>query len=242
MIQKRDLLVLCGPEKDFFVRAGEGKMGTDHGLLDLDALVGMSPGDILPSHSGRPFVVRLPRATDFFSLAKRSGAPMLPRDIGLVIGLTGMKKTDVILDAGTGSGIAALFFGGIARHVTTCESRIEFVKAAEETIKDAGLSDTVTVVHGDILLATGTFDIIHLDLPVTKAHVSHAYSLLVPGGYLACYSPFIEQMALVYDAASGQFDEVTSHETIGREMDRSERGTRPSTRICHSGYLTIARK
>jgi len=241
MIENNDLVVLSGQKTDFFVRAGGGKTGTDHGLLDLDALIGMRPGDTLTTHKGRSFIVRLPRATDFFSHAKRSGAPMLPRDIGLVIGLTGMNKSDSVLDAGTGSGIAAIFFGGIAAHVTSYEARIEFVKAAQETINDAGLSN-VTVVHGDMLNAGGHYDMVHLDLPVTEAHVTHAYSLLVPGGYLACYSPFFEQMALVHDVASARFTQVTAHETIAREMDRSERGTRPSTRICHSGYLTIARK
>ncbi len=241
MIKNNDLVILSGQGDDFFIRAGSGKIGTDHGLIDSDALAGMSAGEIQKTHNGKAFVIRIPRAPDFFSLAKRSGTPMLPRDIGLVIGLTGMKRTDIVLDAGTGSGIAAIFFGGIAAEVISYEVRHEFAEAARETIQDAGLFN-VTVISGNVLDATGNYDVIHLDLPVTGVHVAHAHALLVPGGYLACYSPFFEQMALVYDIASDLFAEVTSHETIAREMDRSKRGTRPSTRICHSGYLTIARK
>ncbi|MBN1168187.1 MAG: protein-L-isoaspartate carboxylmethyltransferase [Methanospirillaceae archaeon] len=241
MIQKNDLVILSGQDENFFIRAGRGKIGTDHGLIDSDALAGMSAGEMLRTHTGKTFVIRIPRAPDFFAHAKRSGTPMLPRDIGLVTGLTGMNRTDIVLDAGTGSGIAAIFFGGIAAEVVSYEARHEFAEAARETILDAGLCN-VTVISGNVLDATGRYDIVHLDLPVTGAHVTHAHALLVPGGYLACYSPFFEQMALAYDTASGLFAEVTSHETIAREMDRSKRGTRPSTRICHSGYLTIARK
>lgn len=51
---------------------------------------------------------------------------MLPRDIGMVIAHTGMNRNDNVLDAGTGSGIAAIYFGGIARHVVTYEKRADF--------------------------------------------------------------------------------------------------------------------
>jgi tRNA (adenine57-N1/adenine58-N1)-methyltransferase len=44
------------------------------------------------------------------------------------------------------------------------------------------------------------------------------------------------------DTAEGLFSSVKAVECIEREMTRSKRGTRPSTRVGHSGYLTIARK
>jgi len=49
-------------------------------------------------------------------------------------------------------------------------------------------------------------------------------------------------MAVVVDSAQARFSEVHTHELIEREMTRSKRGTRPSTSVCHSGYVTIARK
>jgi tRNA (adenine57-N1/adenine58-N1)-methyltransferase len=93
-----------------------------------------------------------------------------------------------------------------------------------------------------MLTAEGTYDIVHLDMQIGPAHVEHAYRLLCPGGYLACYTPFLEQMAVVADSAQGLFGEVHAHELIDREMTRTKRGTRPSTSVCHSGYVTIARK
>ena len=86
------------------------------------------------------------------------------------------------------------------------------------------------------------YDVVHLDLQIQPEHVTHAFSLLRSGGYLACYTPFLEQMAIVVDAATPLFCEVHTHELIEREMTRSKRGTRPSTSVCHSGYITIARK
>jgi tRNA (adenine57-N1/adenine58-N1)-methyltransferase len=180
MIEAGDRVLLAGEGREFFVRAGAGALSTDKGQLDLARLIGAAPGDIITTHNGAPFTVRIPRPNDFFTHGKRSGAPMLPKDIGLVIAYTGMNRRDDVLDAGTGSGISAIYFGGIARSVKTYEIREEFSRLA--------------------------------------------------------------QMALVVDAAQERFVEVHTHELIEREMTRSKRGTRPSTSVCHSGYITIARK
>ena len=241
MFEPGERVLLVGGGRTFFVRAGTGSFSTDRGVLDLDALLHASPGDTITTHTGHVFHALTPRATDFFSRASRSGAPMLPKDIGLVIAYTGMHFRDEVLDAGTGSGIAAIYFGGIAKTVRTYEIRPEFARTAEKNILDARLAN-VEVTCGDVREAVGVFDVVHLDLSITPDHVSHAHSLLRPGGYLACYTPFLEQLFTVMDAAAGLFTEVQAHECIDREMTRSARGSRPSTRVCHSGFVTIARK
>ncbi|NYT04753.1 MAG: methyltransferase domain-containing protein [Methanomicrobiales archaeon] len=240
MIESNDRVILLQDDREFYVRAGGGKLSTDRGIVDLDLLVGMEPGDEIPSHLGKCFSVRLPRAPDFFTHARRSGAPMLPKDIGMVIGLTGMNHRDNVLDAGTGSGIAAIFFGGVAGSVTTFEIREEFARQAEKNIGEAKL-DNVRAVAGDMREAEGRFDIVHLDLHIERSHIEAAYALLSPGGYLATYTPFLEQTFAVMDAAGELFREVHTHELIERELTRTNRGTRPSTRVCHTGYITIAR-
>lgn len=241
MIQQHDRVLLTGQGREYWVRAGAGTVSTDKGKVDLGQIVDKAPGDVIATHTGAEFVIRMPRPTDFFNHAKRSGAPMLPKDIGLVIACTGMNRNDAVLDAGTGTGIAAIYFGGIARSVTSYEIREEFAALARKNIAESRLG-TVEVIAGDMLAATGIFDIVHLDMQVSADHVDHAHSLLRPGGYLACYTPFLEQMAVVVDRAQDLFSEVHTHELIEREMTRSKRGTRPSTSVCHSGYVTVARK
>jgi len=241
MIEKGDRVILSSGERSFFVRAGDGALSTDFGIIDLDALVGSSPGDHISTPLGDVFTVHFPRPTDFFKTAKRSGAPMLPRDIGLIIGLTGMNRRDRVLDAGTGTGVCTFFFSSIAASVVSYERRREFHELACANLKEAGATN-VELICGDVHEASGSFDVVHLDLLLEVSHIIHAHSLLVSGGFLAGYTPFIEQMGLLYDTAFGLFSEVTSHECIIREMDRSERGTRPSTRVGHSGFITIARK
>jgi tRNA (adenine57-N1/adenine58-N1)-methyltransferase catalytic subunit len=241
MIEQGDRVLLVGAGREFWVKAGPGKLGTDKGQIELESIVGKESGEIIATHSGAEFTIRVPRPTDFFAHGKRSGAPMLPKDIGLVIAYTGMNHNDDVLDAGTGSGIAAIYFGGIARSVKTYEVRPEFSTLAMKNITEAKLTN-VEAVAADFLAAEGIYDVVHLDLQIQPEFVTHAHSLLRAGGYLACYTPFLEQMAIVVDAATDLFSEVHTHELIEREMTRSKRGTRPSTSVCHSGYVTIARK
>jgi tRNA (adenine57-N1/adenine58-N1)-methyltransferase len=241
MIEAGDRVLLVGEGREFFVRAGPGTLSTDKGQLDLAPIVGAAAGDVFTTHTGARFVLRIPRPTDFFVHGKRSGAPMLPKDIGLVIAYTGMNRHDEVLDAGTGSGIAAIYFGGIAAHVKTYEVRPDFSALAQKNIKEAKL-ENVEAVAADVLTAEGIYDVIHLDLQIATEHVAFAYDHLRVGGYMACYTPFLEQMAIVVDAAQERFPEVHTHELIEREMTRSKRGTRPSTSVSHSGYITISRK
>ena len=241
MIEPGDRVLLVGEGREFWIKAGPGKLGTDKGQIELESIVGKSGGDIITTHSGAEFTVRIPRPTDFFAYGKRSGAPMLPKDIGLVIAYTGMNHNDDVLDAGTGSGIAAIYFGGVAKTVKTYEIRPEFSTLAMKNITESKLTN-VEAVAKDFLDAEGLYDVVHLDLQIQPEHVRHAFSLLRSGGYLACYTPFLEQMAIVVDEATPLFREVHTHELIEREMTRSKRGTRPSTSVSHSGYVTIARK
>jgi tRNA (adenine57-N1/adenine58-N1)-methyltransferase len=241
MIEPGDRVLLVGEGREFWVKAGPGKLGTDKGQIELESIVGKSGGDIITTHSGAQFIIRIPRPTDFFTYGKRSGAPMLPKDIGLVIAYTGMNHNDDVLDAGTGSGIAAIYFGGVAKTVKTYEIRPEFSTLAMKNITESRLTN-VEAVAADFLAAEGNFDVVHLDLQIQPEHVRHAFTLLRSGGYLACYTPFLEQMAIVVDEATPLFREVHTHELIEREMTRSKRGTRPSTSVSHSGYVTIARK
>jgi len=57
------------------------------------------------------------------------------------------------------------------------------------------------------------------------------------------YSPFVEQTREIVAAArEAGFADIESLETIQREMDFDDRGSRPSTAgVGHTGYLTFAR-
>ncbi len=103
-----------GKMKEYFAMP-EGELHTDLGVIKLDELGTKNFGDTISSHLGVEFIIQKPRAPDFFAHAKRSGAPMMPKDIGVIISNTGLCSSDCVLDAGTGSGILAIYLGMIAK-------------------------------------------------------------------------------------------------------------------------------
>jgi tRNA (adenine57-N1/adenine58-N1)-methyltransferase len=236
------LLVVRG-DREFLVEQGE-ELHTDLGVLAVpeDA----APGDSLSTHLDEEFAVRALRGPDLFHHFERTGAPMLPRDVGLVMGETGVATGDRVLDAGTGTGVLAAYLARAGASVVTFERDPEFAEVARENMTLGNVADRVDVRAGDVtecLDDLGEFDVVTLDTEDAPLVVERAPDLLVHGGFVAVYSPFVEATREVHEAArEAGLAGVETVETIQRRMDFDERGSRPSTKgVGHTGYLTFAR-
>ncbi|MDL5361873.1 methyltransferase domain-containing protein [Halalkalicoccus sp. NIPERK01] len=236
------MILLTHGDREYLRERGE-ELQTDLGVVEIpeDA----RPGDVLETHLGEEFRVRRLRGPDLFNHFERTGAPMLPRDIGLVIGETGIASGDRVLDAGTGTGVLAAYAGRVGAEVVTYERNPEFAEVARENMRLAGVDDRVDVRTGDLtddLDDRSGFDVLTLDTEDAPAVAARADEVLVSGGFLAVYSPFVEATREVVEAARGSLSDVRPVETIQRELDVDDRGTRPSTGpVGHSGYLVFAR-
>lgn len=240
------MILLVRDGREFLCEPGE-ELHTDLGVITVpDDPV---PGNVVESHLGESFQVRALRGPDLFDHMERTGAPMMPRDIGLLIGETGVSSGDRILDAGTGTGVLAAYLARAGAEVITFEQDNSAAEIARGNMALAEVADRVTVRNQDVTeqldtLATGdSFDILTLDTEDAPAVVRTAPDLLVPGGFLAVYSPFVEAARSVNERAEEVgLRDVETVETIQRRMDVDDRGTRPTTRgVGHTGYLTFAR-
>ncbi|WP_135851694.1 tRNA (adenine-N1)-methyltransferase [Halorussus salinus] len=257
-------VLLVHGDREYLREPGE-ELQTDLGVLDVPDDV--EPGQTLETHLGEPFEVRRLRGPDLFNHFERTGAPMMPRDVGLIVGHTGVAAGDRVLDAGTGTGVLSAYLGRMGADVTTYERDSDFADVARENMKLADVADSVEVRTGDLtaeLAGTGDqstdasdgsdspaadsdlgeFDVLTLDTEDAPEVVARAPDLLARGGYVAVYSPFVEATREVVEAARevGLAD-VETFETIQRRMDFDDRGSRPSTAgVGHTGYLTFARR
>ncbi|EMA38545.1 methyltransferase domain-containing protein [Halobiforma nitratireducens] len=241
----RNPVLLVRGDREFLVQPGE-EMGTDLGVLEVPDDV--EPGQTLETHLEEEFHVRRLRGPDLFHHFERTGAPMVPRDVGLVIGETGISRGDHVLDAGTGTGVLAASMGRAGAEVVTYERDADFADVARENMELGGVADDVDVRTGDVVdelenLESSSFDVLTLDTGDAADVVAHAPDLLVDGGFVAVYSPFIESTREVVETAhEADLANVRTRETIQREMQFDDRGSRPSTApVGHTGYLTIAR-
>ncbi|GAA0270527.1 methyltransferase domain-containing protein [Halobacterium noricense] len=237
------MILLVREDREFLAAPGD-EVHTDLGVIDVPESV--EPGETVETHLGEPFTVRELRGPDLFNHLDRTGAPMMPKDIGLVVGHTGASRGDRVLDAGTGTGVLAAYLGRLGADVVTYERDPEFAEVARENMELAEVADTVDVRTGDVtdhLDDLAAFDLLTLDTANAPTVVERADDLLVSGGYAAVYSPFVEDAREVNLAAEDAgLANVETIETIQREMDLDERGSRPSTAgVGHTGYLTFAR-
>ncbi|WP_255150737.1 methyltransferase domain-containing protein [Halorarius halobius] len=236
--------LLVREDREYLVEAGD-RLESDLGVLEVPDDV--AAGDRLETHIGEEFVVRTPRGPDLFDHLERTGAPMMPRDIGLVVGHTGVAAGDRVLDAGTGTGILAAYLGRLGVDVVTYEQDDEFAEVARENMHTAGVETRVEVRTGDVTDDLGSlsgFDGVTLDTADAADVVARVPDLVVPGGFVAVYSPFVESSRDCVEAArEADLVDVETLETIQRGMEFDDRGSRPSTRgVGHTGYLTFARR
>jgi len=240
------VILLVRGDREYLRAPGE-ELQTDLGVLTVPEDV--EAGQRLETHLGEEFVVREPRGPDLFDHFERTGAPMMPRDVGLVVGFTGAASDDRVLDAGTGTGVLAAYLGRLGADVVSYERDAEFAEVARENMCLAGVSETVDVRTGDVLASMETlvdgpsFDLLTLDTEDAPEVVRRAPDLLVSGGFVVVYSPFVEGSRAAVEAAEEMaLTDVTTHETIQRRMQFDDRGSRPDTRgVGHTGYLTVAR-
>ncbi|MFW5922227.1 MAG: methyltransferase domain-containing protein [Halodesulfurarchaeum sp.] len=238
------MILLVRDDREFLVEPG-AELHTDLGVVHVPEDV--EPGEQVETHLGESFGVRALRGPDLFNHLERTGAPMMPKDIGLLVGHTGVAAGDRVLDAGTGTGVLAAYLGRLGAEVTTYERQPDFAETARENMELAGVTAAVEVRTGDLaetLDDLGEFDVLTLDTEDAPDIVAKAPSLLVPGGYFAVYSPFIEAAREVERAArEAGLGDVETVETIQRRMDFDERGSRPQTAgVGHTGYLTFGRR
>ena len=238
------MILLVRGDREFLVEPGE-ELHTDLGVVDVPEDV--APGEQVESHLGEAFSVRALRGPDLFAHLERTGAPMMPKDIGLLMGYTGVSAGDEVLDAGTGTGVLAAYLARAGASVVTYERDPDFAAVARENMAMAGVEDRVDVRTGDLTDHLGdheNVDVLTLDTEDAPAVAARASAILASGGYLAVYSPFVEAARETATAATeGGIADVRTRETIERRMDFDERGSRPQTGgVGHTGYLTIGRR
>ncbi|MBL8417589.1 MAG: protein-L-isoaspartate O-methyltransferase [Dechloromonas sp.] len=155
-----------------------------------------------------------------------SGQVMLaPRVEARLLQELGIKKTDKVLEIGTGSGYMAALLAAGAEHVVSIESRPELAEFARQNLERAGVTNvTVEVGNGAAGWSQrGPYDAIVVSGALPSLPATLLKQLRV-GGRLAAIvgeAPVMEAQ-LVTCSAEGAYNTVNLFETVVPALDGGE--------------------
>jgi tRNA (adenine57-N1/adenine58-N1)-methyltransferase len=246
-IKVNELVFLLSKDESYLVKAEKRNFNTKSGIIKLQGIIGKKFGEKIKTHLGKEFTIVKPNIGDILEMGiKRLPQIITLKDLGIILAYTAIGKDSLVVDAGTGSGYAAIFFANyvINGKVVTYEIDRRFTKIAKENIELSGLKN-IKLKQRDIIkgIDEKNVDLVNLDMKNAEKVVEHAYKALRPGGWLVVYSPNIEQVIKVQkEIKKLNFCEIKTIENIVREW-KVEKYTRPKTLgIMHTGFLTFARK
>lgn len=223
---------------------------SEKGVIPKEDIINAEVGDVLETHMGKKYRVINPNINDYIDLMKRKCSILLPQDLGLVIGFTGVGNGSKIVESGTGAGSSLLFFANIVGsdgHVSSYEIREDFIEVIEENINGTDF-DNITLHHQDVTEgfeeADDSTDLVFLDLPSPHEVINDSYRILKVGGFIAVYTPYVEQFQRVFKQLEiAGFKDIKIREGNVRELEIKNNKTRPNSRMAgHTGYITFARK
>ena len=183
---------------------------------------------------------------DILAISKRGPQVVMPKDAGIIIAYTGASPGWKVLDAGTGSGWLSMFLANIVKpgKVISYEKRPDFAKNVKEQIKRFGIKN-LQVINKDIFEADvrGKFDLITLDMKDSDKILERLYKNLNNKGWIATYSPHIEQVKSVNAAMINLgLSDIKTVENIIRDWKVDDFTHPIPSGIMHTGFMVFGRK
>ncbi len=234
------LLIHHGSGKRYLARKDGGTFSTDRGSVPLE-------NGRQKSTKGEVFTVTEPRFVDLWLKMRRGPQWAHPKDLSIVLGLTGIGPGWRIVDAGTGSGFAANFFAYHVRpegHVYSYDVREENLEIGRENARYFGLEEYITFKHGNVYerIEERNVDLVFLDVPEPWRAYKTAAEALREGGFLVLYLPTTDQVIRARDERTEDFTPFEVYEVLLRRWKCSKVLRPENTGLLHTAFLMIARR
>ena len=243
-------ILLRAGEPPRLVRLTSGPQSVgDIGVVDVSGQIGRPVGGTVP-WSGASYALVRPSLADLLGTVHRGAQIITPKDAVQLIYRAGVGPGSRVAEAGSGSGaltIMLAFAVGPGGHVTSYDRRADFLSAAQKNVARAGLTERVTFRQRDVAadgIDVSELSSVLLDLPEPWSVLPSARSALVPGGYVATYTPTYNQLERTVRALRELgFSDLRAVEVLERGLHVGEGGTRPEFEMLgHTGFLAAGRK
>jgi tRNA (adenine57-N1/adenine58-N1)-methyltransferase len=192
--------------KQYLIRLKNGAtLNTQLGAVSHDEIKKRTYGDIVEfgnSQKGswkNKVVILRPTFQDIVIKISRSCTPVYPKDMAQIAMLLNLKEGDRVLEAGTGSGLFAMFLSrcvGKTGEVWSYETREDFYKDAQLRANVLHPNHNIKFFLGNVTTCNPPvpFDAIVLDLADPWTVISTLVSHLRLGASLVCILPNMTQI------------------------------------------------
>jgi tRNA (adenine57-N1/adenine58-N1)-methyltransferase len=244
------ILIMHGRRKRWLVKVEENKEFHTHiGIINIGKMVGKPYGSSIKTSKDKQCWIFQPVPFDYVHKFRRPTQVMYPKDIGLVLMMTGIGPGSRVVEAGTGSGALTSVLAYYVRpngKIFTYEFREDFFEISRENIAKANVYDYVIQHSQDVMdgIVEKNVDAVVIDLDTPWLVVQTAKQALKDGGYFVSFSPTFNQIEKTVSKLDEEdFKDIQTIECFSREIKTKEGATRPNKFISHhTGYLTFARK
>lgn len=170
---------------------------------------------------------------------------IMRKDAAAIVAAVGLQPNWRCLDLGGGSGFLALFLANLVPDgsVTCYEINKQHAEIIKHNIQKSGFKNIKVMNKPAEKFSGSGFDLITADFKGAEKLIKKCYLALKPGGFLAVYSPHIEQQIKCRKSMEKFFKEIRTTENYQREWMSSHGFSHPvPSQVVHTGFITIARK
>lgn len=183
---------------------------------------------------------------DDFSRLKRLAQTISLKDLGRIITLLGLNRDSVLVEAGSGSGAATLYFSRIVKKVFSYDVNPKHQAVAKSNVSSFGV-DNVEFFLADVydssnVLAHGA-DAFLLDVPEPVRALPSVVKALRVGGRAVIYSPNLTQLRDVALNLPSSLLLLRTVQVTEQDWEVSDLLLRPRMQgLGHTAFLMLLRK
>jgi tRNA (adenine57-N1/adenine58-N1)-methyltransferase len=250
MIKQGDLVFLYHDERrNYLIKAGGGRLHTDKGFLDLNALIDKNFGENISTNLEVKFYILKPYLHEMIMKVKRQTQILYPKDIGIILTRAHIFPGARVVESGIGSGALTTALANFVRpngKVYSYERNEDFLKNAQKNLEKNGLAEWVEFNHQEITeeFDQKDVDFVMIDVGSQWTLIDAAYKSLKGGCRLATICPTFEQLTrTVFTLEEKGFINIETVEVLVRRILVRRGKTRPEQRMpSHTGWLVFATK
>jgi tRNA (adenine57-N1/adenine58-N1)-methyltransferase len=184
-----------------------------------------------------------------FRAFRRVTQVIYPKDLGLMIIISGIEPGAKVLEAGVGTGFLTATLArivGDSGHVYAYELREENIERARRNLELEGLLNRVTLKKGDVRkdVSEKGLDAAFLDIPDPWNALGILKKTLKPSSPAVFFVPTLNQVVKFLKAVNNEkcLIDIHIYESILREYQPIPEALRPYTiMIGHTGYVIYGR-